>query len=201
MGKPDSRAASSPVLGRVFPCKLALHPEAGTRLPNPQATCLALAACSLYTVDHVFLPENLPLVFFSVHIHFICFYFYFYCFFRAIPVAYESSQARGRIGAVADSLHTPQPQPHRIWAVSAICTTAHRNAGSLTHWGRPGIEPTSSWILVRFISPLPRWELLNSVIFNVCPGDITYHLRICPWVFRGWRLLLFSFGFLIISFQ
>jgi len=27
-------------------------------------------------------------------------------------------------------------------------TTAHGNAGSLTHWVRPGFEPESSWILV-----------------------------------------------------
>ena len=34
-------------------------------------------------------------------------------------------------------------------------TTAHCNAGSLTHWARPGIEPASSWILVRFVSAEP----------------------------------------------
>ena len=27
-------------------------------------------------------------------------------------------------------------------------TTAHCNARSLTHWARPGVQPTSSWILV-----------------------------------------------------
>ena len=45
---------------------------------------------------------------------------------------------------------TPQPQQCGIWAASA--TTAHSNTGSLTHWVRPGIEPTSSWILVQFIN-------------------------------------------------
>ena len=34
--------------------------------------------------------------------------------------------------------------------------TAHGNAGSLTHWARPGIELTPSWILVGFE---PWWEL------------------------------------------
>ena len=29
---------------------------------------------------------------------------------------------------------------------------AKGNTGSLTHWARPRIEPTSSWILVGFIS-------------------------------------------------
>ena len=42
-----------------------------------------------------------------------------------------NSPARGQIGAVAASLH-------------------HINAGYLTHWVRPGIEPTSSWIPSRF---------------------------------------------------
>ena len=38
-------------------------------------------------------------------------------------------------------------------------TTAHGNAGSLAHQARPGIEPASSWILVRFVSPEPQQEL------------------------------------------
>ena len=58
----------------------------------------------------------------------ICKYFTF--FFRAVPAAYVSSQARGWIGAVAASLHHSQS-----------------HAGSLTHWVRPGVEPVSSWIL------------------------------------------------------
>ena len=39
-------------------------------------------------------------------------------------------------------LPTPQPQQHGIQATSANTTTAHGNAGSLTHW--PGITPSSS---------------------------------------------------------
>ena len=71
----------------------------------------------------------------------------FFCLFRAAPVAYGSSQAGGRIGATAASLRhsqsntgsephlqpTPQPQQCRIQAMSATYTTAHSNAGSLTH--------------------------------------------------------------------
>ena len=37
---------------------------------------------------------------------------------------------------------------------------SHSNAGSPTHWVRPGIEPASLWILVRLISAVPQWELL-----------------------------------------
>ena len=38
-------------------------------------------------------------------------------------------------------------------------TTAHSNTGSLTHWVRPGTEPVSSRMLVRFFSTEPRQEL------------------------------------------
>ena len=42
---------------------------------------------------------------------------------------------------------------------SATYTTACSNTGSLTHQARPEVEPASSWILVRFVSPAPQWEL------------------------------------------
>ena len=35
-------------------------------------------------------------------------------------------------------------------STSATYTTAHGNAGSSTHWARPGIEPASSWIIDLF---------------------------------------------------
>ena len=41
-----------------------------------------------------------------------------------------------------------------IWAPSATYATACSNARSLTHWGRPGIKPASSWTLVGFLT---RW--------------------------------------------
>ena len=43
-------------------------------------------------------------------------YFFFFCLFRAVPTAYGGSLARGRIGAVAASLHH-----------------SHGNAGSKLH--------------------------------------------------------------------
>ena len=46
----------------------------------------------------------------------------------------------------------PEAQQHRIQATSATYTTAHSNAGSLTHWARPGIEPTIPWFLVGFVN-------------------------------------------------
>ena len=43
-------------------------------------------------------------------------------------------------------------------------TTAHSNAGFPTHWVRPGIKPTSLWILVRFVSTAPQQELPSWVL-------------------------------------
>ena len=42
---------------------------------------------------------------------------------------------------------TPQQQQHRNQAVSVTYATACGNIRSLTHWVRPGIELTSSWML------------------------------------------------------
>jgi len=81
-------------------------------------------------------------------------YFFFFLVFLpfsgATPEAYGGSQARGSIRAVAASLRTPQPQQRGIQAESATYTTAHGNAGSSTHWARPGTEPSTSWFLVEF---------------------------------------------------
>ena len=38
-------------------------------------------------------------------------------------------------------------------------TTAHGNTGSLTHWTRPGIEPATSWFLVKFIN---HWATMGT---------------------------------------
>ena len=45
--------------------------------------------------------------------------------------------------------------------MSATYTTAHGNAGSLTHRVRPGM---SSWMLVRLFSAEPQWEPPYSVL-------------------------------------
>ena len=43
--------------------------------------------------------------------------------------------------------------------MSPTYTTAHSNARSPMQWARSGVEPTSSWLLVRFVSTAPQWEL------------------------------------------
>ena len=61
------------------------------------------------------------------------FCFVLFCLFRATPVAYGGSQARGLIRAVATGLR--QSPAAATWdpSWSATYTTAHGNAGSLTH--------------------------------------------------------------------
>ena len=55
--------------------------------------------------------------------------------------------------------------------MSVTYTIAHHNAGSLTHCMRPGpgIEPVSSWMLVRFISTEPRQELPRCSVLTQMP--------------------------------
>ena len=62
-------------------------------------------------------------------------------FLRATPGAYGSSRAKDPIGAAPASLQG-----------------SHGNTRSLTHRVRPGIQPTSSWILVRFVSTARQQE-------------------------------------------
>ena len=69
--------------------------------------------------------------------------------FRAASVAYVSSQAGGQIETTAAS-HSHS----NMGSVLRLHPTR-----SLTHQERPGIEPTSSWILVRFVSAVPQQEL------------------------------------------
>ena len=48
----------------------------------------------------------------------------------------------------------PWPCQHWIWASSATYPTAYGNARFLTHWARPGIEPTSSQRQLQVLNPL-----------------------------------------------
>ena len=75
----------------------------------------------------------------------------------------------------------PQPQQRRIWVTSATYTTAHGNTGSTTHWARPGIEPTSSWILVGFIPNEPQQELhlMDSWLNSDTAGSDTILAKTC----------------------
>ena len=87
------------------------------------------------------------------------FFFLTFCLFRATPLAYGGSQARSLIGAVASSLR----QSHSN-ARSKLCLQPTSQLKAMpdpepTERGQ-GIEPSTSWFPVRFISTAPQWELL-----------------------------------------
>lgn len=110
-------------------------------------------------------PKNQPLGILTCK---YCSYIYIYTFFfrfRAEPSAYVSFQARGWMGTVASGLHHSH-------ARSAPYITALRNVDSLTHWARAGMEPTSSWILVQFITDGP-WQELHKYCLNALSENKT----------------------------
>ena len=87
-------------------------------------------------------------LFLCYKVHSLYIYIFFFRLFRVAPAACWSFQARGRIIAVA----------------AGLCHS-HSNARSLTHWARPGIEPTSSWILLGFLTTAPSRELPTFFFF------------------------------------
>ena len=106
-------------------------------------------------------------------------YILFVCFFvfRTAPTAYGSSQARGWIGASLAGLHR---RPSNARSEPLIYTTAHGNTGSLTHGARPGIKPSSSWLLVRFVTTEPQWEFPGFVF-------LMHQSTICLSETEGWH--------------
>ena len=83
--------------------------------------------------------------------------FFSFCFLRPHPRHMEIS--RLEVESESQLLATATATATWIQTASTTYTTAHGNTGSWTHWVRPGIEPATSWFLVRFISAAPRWEL------------------------------------------
>ena len=83
--------------------------------------------------------------------------FFSFGLFRATPMAYGGSQARGPVRAVAAGLHHSHSNSGsklRLWPTPQLMG----NAESLTYWVRPGIEPSSSWLLVIFVN---NWSTMG----------------------------------------
>ena len=62
--------------------------------------------------------------------------------------------------------------------LSLICNLhcSSQQASSLTYGARPEIKPASLWILVRFISTAPQWELHFFLFLNWSIVDIQYYV-------------------------
>ena len=54
---------------------------------------------------------------------------------------------------------TPQPEQHQIQAYLWLMLPLVATPDPLTHWARPGIQPTSSWILVGFLT---HWATIGA---------------------------------------
>ena len=84
------------------------------------------------------------------HLQFILFLSFIFLSFRATHVAYGGSHARCWIGAIATGLcHS---HIHRNMGYKLHLDLHHipQHHHSLTHWERPGIEPTTPWFLDLF---------------------------------------------------
>ena len=104
--------------------------------------------------------------------------------FRAAPVAYGSSWARGWIRAAAAGLH--HNHGNWIWATLATYATFCGNARSLTHWVRPGIKPISLWKLCHVLNPLSHnGELWWLLVFCFCPMVCKADLEACADFLEG----------------
>ena len=71
--------------------------------------------CPSFLLNIIFLTFYSALLFFFSFSFFLSFFFFVFCLFRAVPAAYESSQARGQIRAIAASLcHSHSNNPSHI---------------------------------------------------------------------------------------
>ena len=103
----------------------------------------------------------------------LIFTFIFICFLGLQVQHMEISGLRSNLSCSCRP--PPQPQQRQIRAASATFTTAHGNARSLTHWTRTGMEPASSWTLVRFVTAEPLELQWSGILFaNILPPWIVY---------------------------
>ena len=90
--------------------------------------------------------------------------FFFFAFRGHSP---DMKIPRLRVNQSCSCWPMPQPQQCRILATTATYTTAHSNTGSPTHWASLGIKPTTSRLLVGFISAVPQRELLFWILMYI----------------------------------
>ena len=104
---------------------------------------------------------------------FACFLLLFCCCFFVVVVLglYPWHMEVPRLG-VESKLQLPAyTTATAMWDPSHICDLQHssRQRQILNHSARPGIEPVSSWMLVRFASTAPQQEL-QDMSFFLQPG-------------------------------
>ena len=104
-----------------------------------------------------------------------------------MAAAHGNSQARGQIRAAASSPRNSGnkagSQPH-LWLASSACS----NAGSLTLWGRSGIEPAFSRTLCQVLNPLSHNGTSSPYIFHLTSRTINF--RVLLSMMLSWSFLL-----------
>ena len=101
-----------------------------------------------------FLKKIFPIFYFQTFRLWI-FFFFFFCFLglhlQDVDVPRLGVQLELQLLATATATRNP----------SHVCDLHHSSRQCWIHdpWARPGIEPTSSWIVVGFVSVAPWWEL------------------------------------------
>ena len=112
------------------------------------------------------------LILYCVYLPHLLLLFPLFSLFRATPVAYGSSRWGGGIRAAAASL-CHKSQQCWIQATFSTYATACGNARHSTHWTKPGIQPTSSWMLVGFIPLSYNGNSLPHLLYPVpCDGRV-----------------------------
>ena len=99
---------------------------------------------------YLWTPSTISHSLFSMKRH--CFIYLFIYFVFLGPHPWHMEVPRLGVESELQLLACTTATACGIRATSVTYTTAHGNAGSLTHWTRPGIKLTSSWILVGFLS-------------------------------------------------
>ena len=102
-------------------------------------------------------------------------------------MAYEYSQARGRIGATATGLHSHNNVGSKLSL--RPYTMAHGSAGSLAHWAGPRMKPASLCILVGFVTTEPQRELQDPCLYPYSSVFARMTYKWNPVVCRIWLWL------------
>ena len=149
-------AEAAPLISSLHAPHPPVHCSRWARGQHPYTTTVLLGSLKgIFTFDSYFLWKCCSI---AAFLFLKNFYFFGLLSFRVAPVAYGGSQARGWTGAVVTSLRHSHSN-----AGSELCLrpapVAHGNSASLTHRVRPGIKPTSSWMLVGSLTTEPWGDL------------------------------------------
>jgi len=157
----------------------------------------------------VFLEQNWPSALVSFLLHnmvtwdYLLIFLLFFAFLqpnlRQMEVARQGVKSKSQLPGYTTA--TPDP------TTCVTYTSARLNARSLTPWVRPGIKPTSSRNLLRFLITEPRGELPHLIFYDLVFGieltictvlvpvtqqsdSLFLHTPDTPFAFRPWGLLL-----------